>query len=155
MLIRRNIIMRLMAIFSVIGLASCGSTVNHEQEEQNRKAEFPIIAFVENFVVTHPNFDNNDITRDEADKEFVISFMNASDSLNLIAGIPVKLEAMQENSKGEIMAQFQAWIKPSGFSYPHPIHEINFDVVGKIEPKYVSILSEDTYYTTMVGSLNA
>ncbi len=129
-------------------LSSCMQTsTNKVNVEQNRKSEYPIVGFVEDFVATHPNFDSNDLTRQQADEDFLKSFTELSDSINLIKNIPVKLNALNKDSKGNVMAQFQSWIKPSDFEFPSPLYEVNFDIVGKIDPKYVSILNEDSYYT--------
>lgn len=129
-------------------LSSCMQTsTNKENVEQNRKSEFPIVGFVEDFIAAHPNFDNNDLTRQEADEDFLKSFTALSESINLIQNIPVKLNALNKDSNGNVMAQFQSWIKPYGFEFPSPIKEVYFDIVGKIDPKYVSILNEDSYYT--------
>lgn len=133
---------------SLMLLSSCVQTsTNKVDEEQNRKSEYPIVGFVEDFVSSHPNFDSNDITREQADEDFLRLFTELSDSINLIKNIPVKLCALNRDSKGNVMAQFRSWIKPTNFEFPLPIHEVNFDVIGKIDPKYVSILNEDSYYT--------
>ena len=63
-------------ILSVITLlfSSCvNSSYNKQEEEQNAKSQFPIVGFVEEFVATHPNFDNNNITREQADEANAIS----------------------------------------------------------------------------------
>lgn len=133
---------------SLMLLSSCVQTsTNKVDEEQNRKSEYPIVGFVEDFVSSHPNFDSNDITREQADEDFLRLFTELSDSINLIKNIPVKLCALNRDSKGNVMAQFRSWIKPTSFEFPLPIHEVNFDVIGEIDPKYVSILNEDSYYT--------
>lgn len=132
-------------------LSSCTHTTHtttaKANEVQDRKSEYPIVGFVENFVATHPNFDSNDITREQADEDFLKSFTEVSDSINLIKNIPLKLCALNKDSKGNIMAQFQSWIKPTNFEFPLPLYKVNFDVIGKIDPKYVSILNENSYYT--------
>lgn len=132
----------------ILILSSCiQPTSNKVEEEENRKAQFPIVGFVENFVASHPNFDSNDITRKQADGDFLKSFTDVSDSTNLIKGIPVKLEDLCEDSKGRVMAHFQSWIKPSAFEFPLPIQDVYFDVVGAVNSQYVNTLNEDTYYT--------
>ena len=129
-------------------LTSCMQTsTNKVDDEQNRKSEYPIVGFVEDFVTTHPNFDSNNITREQADEDFLKSFTELSDSINLIKNIPVKLCALNKDSKGNVMAQFRSWIKPTNFEFPLPLNEVNFDVIGKIDPKYVNILNDDSYYT--------
>lgn len=139
---------------SIILLSGCvqTSTKNveggqNQNEDQNRKSEFPIVGFVEDFVAAHPNFDSNDITREQADENFLKSFTEVSDSVNLIENIPVKLCALNKDSKGNVMAQFRSWAGPTDFEFPLPVNEVNFDIVGKVDPKYVDRLNENSYYT--------
>lgn len=134
---------------SIMLLSGCVQTssdkvkeVQNQNEEQNRKSEFPIVGFVEDFVAAHPNFDSNDITREQADEDFLKSFTEFSDSVNLIENIPVKLCGLNKDSKGNVMAQFRSWAGPSDFEFPLPVNEVNFDIVGKIDPKYVNSLNE-------------
>ena len=151
-------------ILSVLFLLSCGqpnpNKIN-ENQDQDIKEKYPIVEFVEDFIAAHPNFDSNDITRKKADEEFIKSFTEYSDSINLILGIPVKLEALNEISDGKITAQFRSWITPYNFKFPLPIDEVNFDIVGVINPKYVNTLNEDSYYTihgkfvSRIESINA
>ncbi|MBD5380279.1 MAG: hypothetical protein HDR74_10470 [Bacteroides sp.] len=148
-------------ILSLITLlfSSCvNSSYNKQEEEQNSKSKYPIVGFVEEFVASHPNFDNNNITREQADVDFLQSFTEVSDSVNLLQNIPVKLCALNQNSKGEVMAQFRSWIKPTNFEFPKPVNEVNFDVIGRIDPKYVDSLNDDSYYTlsgTFIGRIES
>lgn len=148
-------------ILSVITLlfSSCvNSSYNKQEEEQNAKSQFPIVGFVEEFVATHPNFDNNNITREQADADFLQSFTEVSDSINLLQNIPVKLCALNQNSKGQVIAQFRSWIKPTNFEFPKPVNEVNFDVIGCIDPKYVDSLNDGSYYTlsgTFIGRIES
>lgn len=135
------------ALLLVFTLISCVNTASKREEQTvDEKSKYLIIGFVEDFVATHPNFDSNDITREKADEDFISEFRNISDSTNLIQGIPVKLEAMNDLKNGKVVAQFQSWITPQNFQFPGPVNEVNFDVVGSIDNKYVEILNEDTYY---------
>ena len=135
------------ALLLVFALISCVNNTSKQKEQMvDEKAKYPIVGFVENFVAAHPNFDSNDITREKADEDFISEFRNLSDSINLIQGIPVKLEALNNINDGKVMAQFQSWIKPYNFQFPGSINDVNFDVVGRIDNKYVDILDEDTYY---------
>ena len=133
--------------FLTLLFSSCVNSSYNKQEEQNAKSKLPIVGFVEEFVASHPNFDNNDITREQADADFLQSFTEVSDSINLLQNIPVKLCAINQNSKGQVIAQFRSWIKPTNFEFPNPVNEVNFDVIGRIDPKYVDSLNEESYYT--------
>ena len=145
--------------FLTLLFSSCvNSSYNKQEEEQNAKSKFPIVGFVEEFVASHPNFDNNDITRKQADADFLQSFTEVSDSINLFQNIPVELCALNQTSKGQVIAQFRSWIKPTNFEFPNPVNAVNFDVIGRIDPKYVDSLNEESYYTlsgTFIGRIES
>ena len=133
--------------FLFLFLTACGNSSSLiQKEQQNSKTNLPIISFVECFIASYPNFDNNDIERKNADVAFLMEVMSFSDSMNLIHNIPVKLKAMNETKKGNIIAQFSSWPSPRGFDYPNPVKEVNFDIIGEINPEYVKTLNEDNYY---------
>jgi hypothetical protein len=134
----------------LLALTSCVNSTTRQRQEQeqetNQKATLPIADFVEKFLFNHKNFNNNEITREQADKDFLAEFKAASDSINLIEGIPVQLEALNDFGNGKVMAQFRAWITPHSYKFPFPINDVNFDVVCQIDERYVTTLNDKAYY---------
>lgn len=133
-------------LFTVLILSGCSKYVP-EKIEQNPTENLHIVKFINDFLATHENFNNNDITRQKADMDFFQSFSNLSDSINVIEGIPLKLVMINETSNGDFIAQFRSWQEPSAFSYPYPIESVNFDLVGKIDSLYAYSLTDNSYYT--------
>lgn len=135
---------RLIWLFLVFLISGCvNSTYTKQELERQVKAKYPIVGFIDEFVETHPNFDNNDVTREQADTDFVKAFAEASDSVNLLRNIPVELCSINKNSNGDVYAQFRSW---RNNNLPQPINRVNFDVICRIDSTYVESLSDDSCY---------
>lgn len=106
---------------------------------------YPIEKFCAEFLETHKDFDINDITRENANKEFVQLVLDTLAKDNILRGLPVKLESVGRCGE-HITAHFQSWITPSGFELKEPIHEINYDIICIIPDSLSTKLKDKEYY---------
>ena len=124
---------------------SCTNTIPQNEKEFEYK-DLPIEKIVNSFVTAHPDYNRNDITRDEANKKFIDTTINIFKTQNILEGIPVKLVKMNKRN-GKCYAQFQSWGVPDYFQYRYNIHEIHFDAVGVISDSIARSLVESEYYS--------
>ena len=130
-------------IFSVFYLTSCVRMSGTRTVEK----DFPIESLYNDFIKNYPNYNANDATMQETNEAFVALVKDTMYKCNLFEGVPVKLRMVNKTNDSTYVAQFQSWIKPTGFEFHYNISEINFDVFGVVPDSLVPYLKDDNYYT--------
>lgn len=126
-------------------LLSCTNQKGNQIESQKPKP-LKIEQLINSFRTSHPNMYDNDILREEADKEFQKLFIDSLKSDNLFEGFPLELHAMKKNN-GQNMVAFRSHSRPENFYFLYNIYEIHVDIIGAISDSIVSYLREGEYYT--------
>lgn len=143
--------MRKLLFLSFIGIAtwllfSC--QINGEKKiRQPRK--LPIEKFVSDFVDTHKDYFNNDITKNEGDKIFQETLEKSIDSLHLFEGLPIQLQSITQDKNGKYVAQFRCagYQTPyNRFEYQDSINDVVFDIWGEVSDSVAKQLKEDVNY---------
>lgn len=104
-----------------------------------------IESFINSFISTHPKMFQNDIFKEDADKDFANGFIDRLKSDNLLEGYPMELRTMTKNN-GRNMAMFSNHFNPDNFYYLYGIYQIRVDVIGAVSDSIVNILQEDKHY---------
>lgn len=150
----RNLVQTLL-IFTITSIFfSCN--VERRPRETTVPKKLPIEKFVSEFKKNHPNYFNNEVTREQGDKEFKAELEKCVDSLHLFEGLPVELSRITRGSKGENIAQFQCF-PFNRFEYQDSINGVGFDVWGTISDSLAAVLKEDTeymFYGKCIGFVN-
>ena len=126
--------------FTAILLIGC---VQPKPQEVQEEKKIPIVELVSSFMKEHPNYLNNDVTKEEGDKAFEEAFMDTTK--NYFQGVPAKLALITKNGNS-YLAQFHCWITPNNFKYQKPVHEVNCDIVTLVSDSLVDKLVEGEYY---------
>lgn len=143
--------MRKLLFISFIGIATCllfSCQINGEKKiKQSRK--LPIEKFVSDFIDSHKDYFNNDITKKEGDKIFQETLEKSIDSLHLFEGLPIQLQSITQDNKGKYVAQFRC----AGYQTPHnrfeyqdSINDVVFDIWGEVPNSVAKQLKEDVNY---------
>lgn len=106
---------------------------------------YPFEKFCAEFLDSHKDFNTNDITREDANKEFTQLILDTLEKDNILKGLPVNLESVGRCGE-HITAHFQSWIMPTGFEFKKPIHKINYDIICTIPDSLSTTLKDDEYY---------
>ncbi len=107
--------------------------------------------FVDTFLVQHPDWNNNTVTREKANKEFKKLFHSTMEQENLLAGVPMELKSVHK-VKGKNMVHFWLNSTPRDFEYKQiekyelGIYSLYGDVIGNVPDSIVAILVENNYY---------
>ena len=125
------------------GGAGSGDAASPENQETKL---IPLEKFVFDFIHSHPDLDNNDITREKASQEFKNLFVTSVNEMSLLKDVPVKFYAVNKLMNGEYMAQFRAWAKPYLYSYADSIDDVCFDAVAKLSEDKIIPLKEGEFY---------
>ena len=147
------LVMRNLLFFISFATIVCFISCDQQGNNRNNKNEIetlPIETFVANFMMDHSNYQNNDVTKEEGDKEFQREFFNAK--TNFLKGVPLRLNTMRKNGK-KYFAKFEGWTMPRDFSFHLGIEEINCDVVTEVPENSVDNLKEGDYYL-LEGTIN-
>lgn len=113
--------------------------------EKTVPSKLPIEKFVSEFKKNHPNYFNNEVTREQGNKEFKAELEKCVDSLHLFEGLPIELKRITRDKNGKNIAQFQCFPFNS-FEYQDSITGVGFDIWGTISDSLATILKEDTEY---------
>lgn len=135
----------LIASFAIIALiVACMG----KPGERTRLVEetYPIEKFCAEFLDSHKDFNTNDITRENTNKDFSNLVLDTLEKDNILKGFPVKLETIGRNGD-RYTAHFQSWIEPYNFKYKEPVTDINFDIICTIPDSLATTLKDDEYYT--------
>ena len=108
--------------------------------------ELPLETFIKSFVDEHKDYNTNDVTRENTNKDFYKLLMDTLEKDNILRGVPFKLSRISEKN-GKCTAQFMSWIKPRNFEYKDSIYQVYCDVVGTIPDSLATVLSDEEYYT--------
>jgi hypothetical protein len=140
----KKILNRFAALFVIIALFS--ACIGKPGERTRYVDEtYPFEKFCAEFLNSHKDFNTNDITRENANKEFTRLVLDTLEKDNILKGLPVNLKSV--GRCGEyITAHFMSWIKPSGFEFKEPVHEINYDIICTIPDSLSTTLKDDEYY---------
>lgn len=107
--------------------------------------------FVDTFLVQHPDWDNNSIVREKANKDFKKLFLSTMETENLLEGVPMNLKSVHRNKKKN-MVHFYLHLTPPSFKYKQlkndelGIKELYGDVIGAVSDSVASILKENCFY---------
>lgn len=141
-------------IITLISLALTLSAISCLQPQKRETTKMvdkrlPLENIVDDVMTTHPNYFNNEVTRNDANKDFEKSFF-AMDT-NQLEGIPFTLVVVNK-ANGKNMAQFRSFGAPDNFKFVNSIEKLNCDVLAVIPDSIVSCLKEKEDYI-LYGSI--
>lgn len=143
--------MRKLLFISFIGIATCllfSCQINGEKKIKQPRI-LPIEKFVSDFLDSHKDYFNNDITKKEGDKIFQETLEKSIDSLHLFEGLPIQLQSITQDNKGKYVAQFRCagYQTPyNRFEYQDSINDVVFDIWGEVPDSVAKQLKEDVIY---------
>lgn len=143
--------MRKLLFISFIGIATCllfSCQINGEKKIKQPRI-LPIEKFVSDFLDSHKDYFNNDITKEEGDLRFQIALEKSIDSLHLFEGLPIQLQRITQDNDGAYIAQFRCagYQTPyNRFEYQDSINDVVFDIWGKVPDSVAKQLKEDVNY---------
>lgn len=106
----------------------------------------PIEKFALRFIEENPDFDNNEITREQASAKFKAAFIENVNKDHLLDSIPVKFERAYKAKDGDgYMVQFQAWIPPHNSYYKYT-DNVHFDILTKLPNEKLLYLKDKESY---------
>lgn len=111
------------------------SNINTNNENLgNRQLDLPvhdtlnIEKFALEFLKEHPDINNNDITRKEAQKDFETQIKELIKSDSLLKGVPVELRHLKQDQTGKYTAHFwSAYVINAAGDLIEPFRSLNFD----------------------------
>ena len=128
---------------AIVLIASCTPMAGNKKKTEEKLP--PIVAFADSFKANHPDWANNSITMENANKEYLEMIKDTALLYSLTEGIEVKLREMKQDSKGNTMAHFYAWHAQDNID-EHGINKVMFDVVANVNDTLVSKLKENEMY---------
>ncbi|MCR4664224.1 MAG: hypothetical protein K5660_02545 [Paludibacteraceae bacterium] len=105
--------------------------------------------FVDTFLVQHPDWNNNSVTREQANKEFKELFLSTMEKENLLEGVPMNLHSVHKVKKKN-MVHFD--LLNSRFEYKQlvkydlGIYHLYGDIIGAVPDSLLDILIEGQSY---------
>lgn len=143
-------------LFGVAIALLLGACVSGGPNNQTKEEILPVVSFVDSFRVSHPNWENNSVTKEKANEDYLEMIKDTTLLYSLADGIDVKLSGIRQNKDGKYTAYFTAWHAQSDVE-KHNISKVMFDVVTTINDSLVSSLKENEEYKckwNIVGALN-
>ena len=122
-----------------------GSCVAGGPAKQSQEKVLPVVEFVDSFRVSHPNWENNNITQEQANEDYLNLIKDTALLYSLTDGVEVKLSGIRKNENGKYTAHFTAWHAQDDIE-KHDISEVMFDIVANINDSLVSTLKEKEEY---------
>lgn len=128
-----------LVLMLMLAVASC----QQKGKVQTTELKNPLENLVDSYMKAHPEYLNNDITKEEGDKYFQKIIVDTTK--NYLAGIPLTLRTINKNGNSYI-GQFYSWHNISGYNFKAPVENLYCDVVAIIPDSLVRTLKEDENY---------
>lgn len=128
-----------LVVIILLAVVGCQQQGKNQLTEENT----PLVALVDSYMKDHPNYLNNDITKEEGDKYFQKIIVDTTK--NYLAGIPLKLQTLNKNGE-EYVAQFYCWGREGGYEFKSPVHSLHCDVITVVPDSLVQTLKEGDCY---------
>ena len=127
-------------------LASCAN--NGRTASQRANDTCHIEQYFHKFMARYPDGLNNEIKKEEMNKQFVAEITDSLRNSNwLLEDLPLSFESIQKCNNGNCYVHFQSWIKPTDWEFKDfDFNEVCFDLVGEVPSSYIDILKEGDYY---------
>lgn len=106
----------------------------------------PIEKFALEFIEKNPDFDNNEITREQASVKFKAAFIENVEKAHLLDSIPVKFDRAYKTKDGKgYMAQFSVWTPPYN-NYFKYFDKVMVDILTNVSEEEIMTLKEKEFY---------
>ena len=127
-------------------LASCANNGRTASQRVNDTCH--IEQYFHKFMARYPDGFNNEIKREEMNKQFVAEITDSLRNSNwLLEDLPLSFESIQKCDDGNCYVHFQSWIKPTDWKFKDiDFDNVGFDLVGKVPSSYIDVLKEGNYY---------
>lgn len=105
--------------------------------------------FVDTFLVQHPDWNNNSVKREQANKEFKKLFLSTMEKENLLEGVPMNLRSVHKVKRKNMV---HLDIQNLNFKYKQlveyelGIYSLHGDIIGAVPDSLVDILVEGRSY---------
>lgn len=126
-------------MFCGLALLSCVP-----QQPTQTKPELPIVCMVDSFVATHPNFMNNEITREQANADWEKAVLDSFKNPHFLDGVNMTMIRINKTEKNGYIAQFRSLNNLNRYK---GIRDINFDVLSYVPDSTALELVEKGEYT--------
>lgn len=128
-----------LVLMLLLAVASC----QQKGKVQTTELKNPLENLVDSYMKAHPEYLNNDITKEEGDKYFQKIIVDTTK--NYLAGIPLKLQTINKNGNSYV-GQFNSWGSVRGYDFKAPVVGLNCDVIAIIPDSLVRTLKEGENY---------
>lgn len=128
-----------LVLMLLLAVASC----QQKGKVQTTELKNPLENLVDSYMKAHPEYLNNDITKEEGDKYFQKIIVDTTK--NYLAGIPLTLRTINKNGNSYV-GQFYSWRYISGYDFKAPVKALYCDVVAIIPDSLVRTLKEGENY---------
>lgn len=116
----------------------------------------PIVCLVDSFVATHPNFMNNEITREQANLEWKQAVLDSFKNPNFLDSIRLTMIGINKTKKNGYVAHFRS--NKNDFNYGYKkINSLHFDVLTNVSDSIALTLVEKAdyiIYGDIIGPIN-
>lgn len=121
------------------------SCVDTSHTPQPKEQTLPAVVFVDSFVKTHPNWANNDLTKEKANKDYLEQLKDTSLLYSLVDGIDVTFSEIRKDKSGKYIAHFYSWFANEELKH-HNVDEFMFDIITCVNDTLVDKLIEKKEY---------
>ena len=127
-------------------LASCVNNGRTARQRVNDTCH--IEQYFHKFMARYPDGFNNEIKKEEMNKQFVAEITDSLHNSNwLLEDLPLSFESIQKCDDGNCYVHFQSWIKPTDWQFKDfDFDNVGFDLVGKVPSSYIDVLKEGNFY---------
>ena len=134
----------IMTIFLL--LASCANNGRTASQRVNDTCH--IEQYFHKFMARYPDGLNNEIKKEEMNKQFVAEITDSLHNSNwLLEDLPLSFESIQKCDDGNCYVHFQSGIKPTDWQFKDfDFDNVGFDLVGKVPSSYIDVLKEGNFY---------
>ena len=134
----------LIFIFALALFTSC-DTASNGKNATSKKPSIKLETFVNNFLDSNKNWNQNDIIRDKTNEKFKNQLILALQQ-GLLDDFPLELGEINEYSKGKFAAVFESHYTKNTIDYNSILYGVKFDVIGLIDEKQIPTLVKDRAY---------
>lgn len=134
----------LLLVFTIALLASC-DTASKDKNTTSKMKIIKLETFINNFLYSNKNWNQNDIIRDKTNENFKIQVSLALQN-GLLDDFPLELGEINEYSKGKFAAVFESHYIKNTIDYNSVLYGVKFDVIGLIDDKLIPTLVKDRAY---------
>ncbi len=127
-------------------LASCVNNGRTASQRVNDTCH--IEQYFHKFMARYPDGFNNEIKKEEMNKQFVAEITDSLHNSNwLLEDLPLSFESIQKCDDGNCYVHFQSGIKPTDWQFKDfDFDNVGFDLVGKVPSSYIDVLKEGNFY---------